>query len=69
MNRGILETIYIELADPTANASTIKTCWHKAYAEEPFIQLVDAAPKPAMCAAAMTVGWPLLTIAAAGRSC
>ena len=45
MNRGILETIYIELADPAANADTIKTCWHKAYADEPFIQLVDAAPE------------------------
>ncbi len=41
VTRGILSTIMIELVKPVANAAQI---WRKAFANEPFIEVVDEPP-------------------------
>ncbi len=46
MARGILETIYVDLA-PGQSAETLRQIWQQAYRAEPFIEILPAGVFPA----------------------
>ena len=46
VNRGILTTLYLEPSGPAATAESIAACYQAAYANEPFVRLLQGKALP-----------------------